>query len=78
MFSNRCRPGSAVLAGLAVVLLFLACAGAQADQIADLKEAPVVDFMPRGAPVGETIGLVLKQLMQGVETVRRAGPAVLR
>ena len=51
---------------------------AQAGERVDVEEAPVVDLVRRGAPVGEAIGLLLEQLVQRVERLRLPGrPVVL-
>ena len=51
---------------------------AQASQLVDVEEAPVVDLRARDPPVGEAIGLVLQQRMERLERLGQAGRAVER
>ena len=51
---------------------------AQADQVVDVKEAPVIDFFSGNPPVGETVHLGFQQAMQAIEAARAfRGPVAL-
>ncbi len=47
---------------------------AQAGQVVDVKKSPVIDFIARDPPVGQSEGLRFKQFMQHVKTCRRFRP----
>src|SRR5258708_28221883 len=50
---------------------------AQADEVVDVEEAPIVDLVGRDAPERQAIGLAFEQLMQRAEALGRAGPTVI-
>ena len=50
----------------------------QRAELVDVEEAPVVDVVERGLPMGKAIELVLEQLMQPIEAGRHSRRAVER